>query len=899
MERVNTDNLASRLRPPRPARGVITRPRLDGLLDLLRTRLLTVVKAPPGYGKTTAAQSWADALAASGAHVAWLSLSAQEDDDERFFGAVAAALRRACTVDAQAGAQSLLTEAEWSMRELSIPMQYRVEWLAAELAAIPGEIFLVLDDFHEITRPAIHEALSAQLANAPEHLHLIVLGRSEPRLDLAPLRPHDAVLELDAQMLRFDLAETEQLLRKHPSAANGPHDAAALHALTGGWVAALRAAMLTARIRGEAASPGRYAPPGTPRTIQALLDELLEQLPAPLLQFMQRCSVAERVCAPLAACLSGRADAQALLEQIERQQLFITALDDRPHWFAFHRLLRESLLLGAAQHDPQTLPQAHRLAAHWFAEQGSWTEAIGHALAAGETAQAMRWIEDHAMAVVGAGDLLTLLSWERQLRAHLVESPLRLRLAFAWGLGLAMACDKALVLLDGVEAQLAQRDEPTPAELRNECMALRAVVVCTTGDYELAASLADQCTSSAAVQPWVGNARRNVLAASSLHLGHWEQVYVAPPLLGGAQGQSVGDRTASTYRLSIRALAELRQGHLEDAARLLEEAMRVGADSAALAALPAPTLAMVRYLQGRSAEAAQVNAAHMAVNQRVAPIEGLYAAYLVAARLARLDGQAVGARHLLDEGESIGAARGWRRVEATLLLEKVRLCLLDGRGAEADAGSRRIETLARASRSRLEAIDFGRAAQLARAWCALIAGQHGSAVEDLRALSLSAQQDGRLVDRIGLLGALALAQHAAGASSAARRTMLEACVLVQRSGALRALVDQPASMAGLLREMLGARAELARHAWLEPVLARAQRAQVEANESEVAISRPLQSLSPREHHILQLLADGQSNKEIARGLGIAPETVKTHVSKIFTKLGAQNRAQAAAMVPGN
>ena len=177
-----------------------------------------------------------------------------------------------------------------------------------------------------------------------------------------------------------------------------------------------------------------------------------------------------------------------------------------------------------------------------------------------------------------------------------------------------------------------------------------------------------------------------------------------------------------------------------------------------------------------------------------------------------------------------------------MLLEKLRLCLLDGLGAEADAGSRRIETLACASRSRLEAVDFGRAAQLARACCALIDGQYARVIEDLQALDLSAQRDGRIVDRISVLGALALAQHAAGVSSAARRTMLEACVLVQRSGAMHALVDQPASMAGLLREMLGARGELASHTWLEPVLARAQRAQTEAILEQPVIEKILTHL---------------------------------------------------------
>ncbi|MCA1481767.1 hypothetical protein I6F37_43310, partial [Bradyrhizobium sp. NBAIM08] len=129
--------------------------------------------------------------------------------------------------------------------------------------------------------------------------------------------------------------------------------------------------------------------------------------------------------------------AQALLQRLERQQFFINPLDDRQHWFAFHPLFRDFLLRSAQQRDPARVRATQQAAANWHAEQGLWTDAIAQALAAGDTALALGWIEGHAMTVVGAGDLMTLLAWERQLRSHLVESPLRLRLAFAWGLGLA------------------------------------------------------------------------------------------------------------------------------------------------------------------------------------------------------------------------------------------------------------------------------------------------------------------------------------------------------------------------------------------------------------------------------------------------------------------------------
>lgn len=912
METEHTAYLSARLRPPRLARGVIARPRLDGLLELVRTRLLTVVKAPPGYGKSTVAQSWAATLASEGARVAWLSLSAQDDEPGRFFGALAAALRRACAGSAAAARPA----DEWAVRELSIPLRHRIEWLAAELSAEmstePGELFVVLDDYQEITQPEIHAALSEQLRHAPERLHLVLLSRTEPPVDLAALRAHDAVLELDAQTLCFDLAETQALLRKGQGAAAalgapqpagaagatghgpGPQDAPALLEMTGGWVAALRAALLSARIHGGAA-PSLRRMPATLRSINALFAELLDRVPAPLLDFMLRVSVAERLCAPLAARLSGRADAQGQLEQLERAQLFITPLDDAQQCFAFHRLFRDALQRQAELREPGLLKAMHREAAAWCAEQGQWADAIGHALAAGDTACALGWIEQHAMAVVGAGDLITLLAWERQLRAHLVESPLRLRLAFAWALSLAMACDKALVLLDGVEAQLAQAPEAEQQALHCECLALRSVVVCTIGDYELAGTLAAQCRTDLPHPPWVANALRNVGAAVCLHTGCWEQLYQAPPVRGEGAGQPGGDSTALVYRLAIRGLGELHQGHLDEAAALLAEGLRIGADSPPLAALPAPSLALVRYLQDNTAEAARLNAAHLDVNKRVAPIEGLYITYLVAARLARLEGQAISARHLLDEGESIGAARGWRRVQVVLLQEKVRLCLLDGRQAEAGACASRLEALAAAARSRLDRADFGRAATLARAWCDLVGGADALASAALEQLLAAARAEGRLVDAIGLLGAIALARQAAGDATGACRALREACALAQGTGAWRALLDQPAPLGAALAAAQRARGELAAHPWLEAALTRLQRASGDSVAPR-AQATPMDSLSPREQHILRLMADGQSNKEIARGLGIAPETVKTHVSKIFTKLGAQNRAQAASMV---
>lgn len=707
------------------------------------------------------------------------------------------------------------------------------------------------------------------------------------------------MLELGVADLRFDLGETRQLLRKGDLGTALSDDATVLHTLTGGWIAALRAALLTLHIQNN---PSQYLQqlPASLRSINTLFADLVDQLPPDLANFMERISVTERQCAALAERLTGRADAQAMLVRLEKQQMFFSPQDEHDQWFAFHPLFREFLQRRVRERGENRLQGAHGEAARWFAGERLWSEAIHHGLAAGEIGVALHWIEEHAMAAVGAGDLLTLLAWERQLRSHLVRSPPQLRLAFAWGLGLAMACDKALTLLDGVEAELDQSAPGGGEALRRECQALRSVLVMLTGDYELGEKLAEECLAIPSRQPWVPNAIRNVIAAAHLHAGRWERLYATPPLLGDLYEARAGDRMSLVYRLSIRGLAEYRQGHLDEAARLLEEAMDMGSSagsrSAVLKALPAPTLALVRYEQDRIRDAASINAEYLDINKRVGNIQALLGSYQVAARVARLEGQPLKARSLLDEAESIGAARGWRRVEVGMLLEKVRVCLLDGRGTEASACVQRIETLAADSvgSPNLESVDFGQVAALTRAWLQLADRCFESAAEVLEAQLTEICGSGRLLDEIRITTALALAKFGSGKTDAAIRLFSQACNSACAVGALRSILDQPVPVDGLISALRADAAEMVAHPGLNGFLDDLSRATREPSRPSACASI-VESLSPRERHILGLMADGQSNKEIARSLGIGSETVKSHVKKIFSKLGVQNRAQAAAL----
>lgn len=880
--------LSVKIRPPWRSRGIIMRPRLDSFLDVLRHRLLTTVIAPPGFGKTTMALSWVDALAGDGGRIAWLSLGPEDNELERFLNYLEAAMAPVFDRPEEQASSALSAT-------FSLPMETRLGWLLEELGTLADDVFLFIDDFHLVANPHIHLAMAFLLRNAPACLHLIVLSRKNLPLNLDHLRARDGIFEIGANALLFDVGETDQLLNKGEFTQPLHDEAPTLHTLTGGWIAALRAAVVTMRSHGN---PQQYLRqlPATLRPISSLFTDLLEGLPPEMVDFLERVCVTERQCAGLAEALTGSPDGQAMLEQMERQHLFVDRQDDGASWFVFHPLFREFLEQRTRAKKNLELFELHRQASRWFASENLWTEAIHHALVAGDVAQALQWIETYAMVLVGDGDILTLLSWERQLSAHLVASPIRLRLAFSWALCLSMASERALELLLSVEAELETLHRSTEKNaLQREIQALRSVLLAQKGDYEASGTLAAQYLSHpGGGQPWVPNAILNVIASTHLHTGRWEQLYVVPPLSIDPNVPRLRDRTSMVYRLCILGLAEYHQGNLEDAARYLNEGMALGAAIGArgkvLQALPAPTLALVRYEQGRLEEARLINTEHFDINRRVGPIDGLSGSYRMAARIARMQGKGVRARTLLDDAERVASARGWKQVQAIICMERIRFFLQDGRLPDADGCIARLDQLAEsADHQAYEHKEFLRVALLAKAWRHLVDDSSENAIPLLESLLATAREQRKRLQEINIGTTLALAFFSTGRHADVLPLFLRLCHQAQAIGSVRAILDQPVPTEDLLNFAI----TQARNTKEPPKVIAFLETLVRV-QNDFGANMETGDLSPREHRILNLLSQGLSNKEIGRNLGVTAETVKSHLKKIYAKLGVQNRAQAAA-----
>src|SRR6266404_5897332 len=284
--------LVTKIQPPGLSSGLLDRPRLLALLPLVRTKQLTVIKAPAGFGKTSIALSWVERLCQTESKVAWLGLDEDDDVPGRLLYYAAHALQRAC-----GGLGSTVID---MIAEISLlPIETGISTLINELAELDDDVFLFLDDYHHITEPAIHEGLSYFLRHASSNFHLVLMTRTEPPFPLARLRVQDQLLEVDASALRFDLVETRRFLEQGHVRDLNAADVKVLHSTTDGWPAALRL-VASASTHGEGGlTPYVRSMPGVARPIGVYIEEMLATLPQEMVGFMARTSILDRFNAPL------------------------------------------------------------------------------------------------------------------------------------------------------------------------------------------------------------------------------------------------------------------------------------------------------------------------------------------------------------------------------------------------------------------------------------------------------------------------------------------------------------------------------------------------------------------------------------------------------------------------
>src|SRR5579875_2482231 len=472
--------LSTKLHVPRAPSRLLSRPRVFQRLDRGLERPLTVLAAPAGFGKTTALCAWLPRVPGP---AAWVSLDAGDNDPIQFWTYVLTALE---------SAHPGLATPPLAMLQLPHPppLATVLRTLINAIAALADDVVLVLDDYHLITAPAIHESIALLLAHPPPQLHLYLASRSEPPLPLARLRAYDQVSEIRADDLRFQPDEVAAWLGEVMGLRLSAEDTARLAERTDGWAAGLQLAAVS--LQGPP-DPSRFIASfgGSHRYVLTYLgDEVLAAQPPEVQSFLVQTAILERLCGPLCDALTGQHDGQAMLIRLEQANLFLIRLDDEGRWYRYDHLFRDLLRHRLREERSAEIPDLHRRAAGWLEGEGLIVEAVEHLLAIPDMEEAARLIEEAARGMLARNECAAVLSLVGRLPEEAIAARPRLCLYYAGALLSSGWLDDAEHWVARAESWFAsaaeQKDSATRdsdgRDLDGEVASLRAALAAMRAD---------------------------------------------------------------------------------------------------------------------------------------------------------------------------------------------------------------------------------------------------------------------------------------------------------------------------------------------------------------------------------------------------------------------------------
>ncbi|MBX0326098.1 LuxR C-terminal-related transcriptional regulator [Oscillochloris sp. ZM17-4] len=900
--------LATKLyRPPPRPKGML-RPHLIERLNAGLHRNLTLLAAPAGFGKTTLLSQWLDGCAHP---VAWLTLDASDHEPARFLAYLVAALQ---TVVPEFGAGLM---AALLAPQAPTPAAAVADLINA-LATLAQPVVLVLDDYHLVNAAPVDAALGLLLAHQPPQLHLVIATREDPPLPLARLRARDQLTELRVSELRFSHTEADALLSQTEGLSLSPDVVAVLASRTEGWAAGLHLAALSLRGHQDAAGFVRAFSGSQRFVLDYLLEEVLQQQPAPLQQFLLRTSVLDRLCGPLcdAVLITPAGSGQATLEAIERANLFLVPLDDQRCWYRYHHLFGELLRQRLAQDaglDAGATAMLHLRASDWYEAQGLMLEALHHAAVSAEPARVATLAERVWAHMDSSFQADAWCRWVGQLSEEVLRVRPVLCTQYAWALmdtGQTEASEAWLrhaerCLSAAHSTESASHDERASIvvvasellpSLPARIAAARAYLAQSRGDFVAAQQYAATTRDLAAETEPLLHAQATVLAGvSQWATGALEAAYSAFAAWvehTRAVGSLAFALASGFYLAEIR----LAQGQLREAARLYRQFLTlVPADHEALR-MAAPHLhlglAVIAHEQGDAQAATLHLRTSKEQGEQAALIDWPFRWRLAQARIEESSGNWEAALDLLDAAERHYLPNPVPDLRPVAAL-KARVYMRQGNLLAATAW------VAACGVTATDALSYRREFEhltLARVLIARYRREHVAsdphdALDLLTRLLAAAEAGGRIGSQIEALLLQSLAHEALDDSGQARIPLQRALALAEPEGYVRLFADEGAPLARLLERM---KDEGRRMNEYIDTLCAAIKTQIEPHPSSFIFHPSTEPLTAREREVLRLIAEGLSNHELAARLHLSPQTVKVHTRNIYGKLGVTSRTQAVA-----
>lgn len=893
--------IQTKLHRPRETHDLIERTHLLEWLDTRRDRLLTLVSAPAGYGKTTLVSQW---LNQAPYPTAWLSLDENDNDLINFLSYFVAAIRTRFPTGCPT-THKLFTQSQNPLPDSLTKI------LINEITALPEPFLLVLDDFHLITNKDVHQLISTLLQHEPPPLHLVVTARKDPSFSISRMRATQKMTEIRMNDLRFTAEEAQSYLQRCLGAEVSSEIVTVLVERTEGWAAGLHLACMSLRHQDDYAGFVETFQ-GTNRYImEYLVDEILSHQPQPIRTFLLGTSLLDRFCAPLgdAMLTAGpleiseeptRLSSAEILAQLEKDNLFLISLDDRGEWYRYHHLFRD--LLWHKLRAETTLARRvalHAAAGAWLNQHDFTEEALRHYFAANDTATAAELVAQQRYTLMNRTQWPHLERWLHQFPPDILDRYPNLLMLKTWLLYHRSKYPELPAALQRLETALAQASlsQVEINHLQGEMSALYSVLYFFAVDQKNALAHARRAIAQTRRELWIVRILARLCLALALQMmGDTNQAYAA--IYRGFEEEDIQSNRFKAALVMTVCFIHWVVADLQDMAQAAKQSIKLSQDG------DSPyILNWAHFYLGLACH--QQNDLTAAERHFAAVVQQPYLAYSDCyaysacgmATIHQTQGRPDEARAVLEAASTFMLETGNTTIMPLVQAFQAEMALRQGQRAVANRWATQLDPP-----PPLQPVYgfFSPHLTLVKVWLAQDTPgsrrQAAHLLEKMRAFFETIHNTRFLIDTLALQ---ALLHQSEGDNPNALNVLKQALTLAQPGGFIRLFVDFGPKMARLLTELKVRANEI--YPYIVQILTAFEkdedgtlRVKTEGTTHPSSfIPHPLvEPLTSREQDVLDLLTQRLTDKEIAGHLVISLHTVRTHTKSIYAKLNVSNRRQA-------
>ncbi len=882
------DLLYTKLQPPPYQEKRVARPRLLEKLDASVNQKLTLICAPAGYGKTTLLSQWINRRTEP---VGWVSLDRNDNDLAQFLRYFLTAIQR---IDPAVG--TLIP----GILQPPQPLPNPAVWIGLinDLAASHKEFVIILDDYQEVEARPVHDALEHLIQHMPDNLHLILATRADPPINLPQLRARGQLLEFRAADLCFTPEDAKSFFQNVMGLPLSEVEVEGLVQKAEGWIAGLQIAAIVLQKQANLPQAVQSFTGSHRHILDYLATEIIERLPGSTQEFLCQTAILDNLEASLCDAITGRSDSQQILEWLDRENQFIVPLDDKRRWYRYHRLMAEALRRRIEHLDGEQLAELHHRASTWYEGRGMIEPAIDHAFKANDLDRAAELIEGGSEALLKRSQMATLLEWLERLPEALIDKRPRLNITYAW----------ALLLRSGPMHAVREKLEKSSAQSLSKLTAaenavIRALIAISTGDANQGLTYSRRALDDLpADRIFLRSIASGNLGMAYVMFGNIESAIQAFKE-SIALARDSGNIMFAVASLSNLGGLHILQGHLKLAATVYRQALELATTQYGQR-LPVACRALMGLGETARewndlAQARQLLEEAVQLAQQYSET-GQLMMYLGLARVLQEQGDEERALDLVQKAQRIAMHSTESAIDDRLVdVALARLWLKQGNIAGATEWAERrgfeqvatCEVLPGDDTSTIP-YDLREGEWLLYARLQLAQNQAEAALDTLKALLAEARKQGRARRLHEILVLLALAHNETGSVELAMASLERSLKRAEPEGYKRVYIDEGPPMIKLLRE--AARRGIKTQYCNQLLGAFQQGERTQARVFKGSQAGLVEPLSDRELEVLQLLAEGCTNREVGERLYISLSTVKGHISNINGKLLARNRTQAVA-----